>query len=382
MSFEQQMNERADQAQRLQLHNLARVVPLVSETLALIHSLQRERGLSNLCLGEPVGDVQLTLQNQSTVSKLLEANLQSLCLETSADLSGMNAGWWQWLAGAPQCAAKAIELRQLGKSSQVTQRWTALIAQWIEFVYRSFEIEADDELSQQILCLLHLVQAKELSGQARAWGSYLLVNGAADSALQEQLSQLHHAQQSHCQRAGRYADAQSLIYRDPAAEVEYESIYRLLNELDLSQVPSGFVDTWFAVLTRRMDAMHRIELRILASISDALQLRLVDLSARRHGVQRLSGRLTDDRNIEFTLHRLIRSQNHYLAELQGDLQQAKTDLADRKIIEQAKGLLMQHHNLSETEAYGRIRNRAMQTQQSVVDVARALIAVAHQAQRG
>lgn len=381
MSFQQQMNVQAAQSQRRQLGNLAKVMPLVSETLELIHSLQRERGLSNLCIGELVGTAQQTLQNQSAVSQMLENDLQGLCLALSGDLPAMNAGWWQWLADAPGRAERAVELRNAGKSAAGTQGWTQLISEWIEFVLRSFEIEADDELSQQILCLLHLVQAKELSGQARAWGCYLLVKGNTDDCLREQLAQLHRAQISQLERAGRYAAAQYLTHTDAASEAEYHSIYTMLSELDLTRVPSGFVDTWFAVLTRRMDAMHRIELSVLASLAESIQLRLTNLAARRDSVQRLSGRLTDNRNIEFTLHRMIRSQNDYLAQLQGDLQEAKTALSDRKVIDQAKGLLMQHHKLSEAEAYRRIRDRAMQSQQSVAVIARNLVKVAHQAER-
>jgi two-component system, response regulator / RNA-binding antiterminator len=44
--------------------------------------------------------------------------------------------------------------------------------------------------------------------------------------------------------------------------------------------------------------------------------------------------------------------------LRRELAEARTQLADRKLIDRAKGLLMQRHAIAEPEAYARLRNRA------------------------
>lgn len=59
--------------------------------------------------------------------------------------------------------------------------------------------------------------------------------------------------------------------------------------------------------------------------------------------------------------------------LNGELLHKQTELEKRKIIERAKGLLMQSENLSEDEAYKKIRNESMQTQQEMVLIARRII---------
>ncbi|MDM5247463.1 MULTISPECIES: response regulator [unclassified Lysinibacillus] len=59
--------------------------------------------------------------------------------------------------------------------------------------------------------------------------------------------------------------------------------------------------------------------------------------------------------------------------LNGDLLHKQTELEKRKIIERAKGLLMQSENLSEDEAYKKIRSESMQTQQEMVLIARRII---------
>lgn len=51
----------------------------------------------------------------------------------------------------------------------------------------------------------------------------------------------------------------------------------------------------------------------------------------------------------------------------------KQRLADRKIIERAKGMLMERYALSENDAFHRIRRAAMDSRRPMVEVARALL---------
>ncbi|MEQ6356253.1 response regulator [Lysinibacillus sp. M3] len=59
--------------------------------------------------------------------------------------------------------------------------------------------------------------------------------------------------------------------------------------------------------------------------------------------------------------------------LNGELLHKQTELEKRKIIERAKGLLMKSENLSEDEAYKKIRSESMQTQQEMALIARRII---------
>ena len=61
------------------------------------------------------------------------------------------------------------------------------------------------------------------------------------------------------------------------------------------------------------------------------------------------------------------------ARLQRELDEAKNELADRKVIERAKGLLMTAKNLSEGEAYALLRRQAMNEKRKLVEIARALV---------
>ncbi len=61
--------------------------------------------------------------------------------------------------------------------------------------------------------------------------------------------------------------------------------------------------------------------------------------------------------------------------LQNELARSRSALEDRKLIDRAKGLLMDGRGLSEKDAYGWLRQTAMAQNQRMVDVARSVIAL-------
>ena len=65
-----------------------------------------------------------------------------------------------------------------------------------------------------------------------------------------------------------------------------------------------------------------------------------------------------------------------LQALRAELENAQTQLADRKTIERAKGLLMKRKNLSEEEAYRLLRKMAMDENLKLVQVADQLVRAA------
>ena len=56
-----------------------------------------------------------------------------------------------------------------------------------------------------------------------------------------------------------------------------------------------------------------------------------------------------------------------------ELQDARTELADRKIIDRAKGILMNARKLDEESAYRLLRKTAMNENRRLADVARGLV---------
>jgi response regulator NasT len=64
------------------------------------------------------------------------------------------------------------------------------------------------------------------------------------------------------------------------------------------------------------------------------------------------------------------------ARLTRELEQARDELENRKLVERAKGILMKSRNLSEEDAYALLRKTAMSGNRKIVDVANSLVMAA------
>ncbi len=69
-------------------------------------------------------------------------------------------------------------------------------------------------------------------------------------------------------------------------------------------------------------------------------------------------------------------------ELREELDHTRRQLEDRKVVDRAKGLLMQVHGVAEQEAYATLRRLAMDKHRSLGETARDVIAILGQANKG
>ena len=70
------------------------------------------------------------------------------------------------------------------------------------------------------------------------------------------------------------------------------------------------------------------------------------------------------------------SRFNAFAGLRRELEQARNELGERKIIEQAKGILMRSRNLSEADAYALLRKTAMNQNRRIAEIAQSLVTAA------
>jgi response regulator NasT len=70
------------------------------------------------------------------------------------------------------------------------------------------------------------------------------------------------------------------------------------------------------------------------------------------------------------------SRFHAFDRLQTELHQARSALEDRKLVDQAKAILMKQRGLSEEDAYVLLRRTAMNQNRKIADLARSLVAAA------
>ena len=77
-----------------------------------------------------------------------------------------------------------------------------------------------------------------------------------------------------------------------------------------------------------------------------------------------------------TILDLCISRFNAFSRLQGELDQAKDALRERKVIDRAKGILMKAKNLSEEQAYALLRKTAMNENRKIAEVAQSVVTAA------
>lgn len=70
------------------------------------------------------------------------------------------------------------------------------------------------------------------------------------------------------------------------------------------------------------------------------------------------------------------SRFNVFSRLQGELAAAKSELAERKLIERAKGILMKSRGMSEEEAHAALRRTAMNENKRMAEIAQSVITAA------
>ncbi len=76
------------------------------------------------------------------------------------------------------------------------------------------------------------------------------------------------------------------------------------------------------------------------------------------------------------------SRFHAFRRLRDELDQTKEELAARKMIERAKGILMKQRGLSDEEAFGLLRRTAMSQKRKMVDIAQSVVTAAQMFDEG
>lgn len=70
------------------------------------------------------------------------------------------------------------------------------------------------------------------------------------------------------------------------------------------------------------------------------------------------------------------SRFNAFSRLQDELEKARNELAERKVIERAKGILMKTRKMSEEEAYAALRRLAMSDNRRIIDIAQSVVTAA------
>jgi len=410
----------AKRAELAELQRLAQSIALARSTAALVHELQRERGLSNLSvlqasLGQAPLEAQLQQQTQGTDQWVEQWSLESAALINApsphaAQLLSRVAYALQGLDALAllrlRVAAKALGTQSLSAD------YARLIASLLAVVFEAADHASAPELLRPLVALFNLMQGKEWAGQERAAGAALFASAQVQAHDQAHLIELIEAQQRCLEVFESFASAALLPFWQERQRLQPLSERSRLRRL-LLQTPSGGAlepplgAAWFACCSRCMDEMRPVEDQLTQSLVDqagackalvAAEIEQLELrqtgnwgagghrgsetqhdsaffDAAPHALQSTPPGLAG--GLEKSVLDLVQEQGLRLQAAAAEIETLRASLNERKLIERAKGLLMAHQQLDEPAAHKALRELAMNQNKRMVDVAQAVLSMSH-----
>lgn len=406
-----------------ELQQLALTSALVNVSGRLVHGLQRERGLSNLYLGSQGTRFAKARTQQIEECRQIEAELRACFdkLDTESDRVGHGARLFSRIAyvlhgldALPALRQQIDALRWTAR--QATDAYVRLIAGLLAVVFEAADSACDPEVSRLLVALFNFMQGKEFAGQERAVGSALFASGHAEASEQQRLLHLIESQERCLQVFAEFSNAQiGALWaqsQDRATLAELERMRRILcTAADGAALDASQSQVWFNCCSQRIDCMKAVEdqlahdllrvceEKITAASRDLQAYQALDTTPTREadalsffqdatapaggqGAGNATGAATPGFGVpaqgyglqlERSILDLVQEQARRLQSMGDELDTVRASLNERKLIDRAKGLLMQRQALSEQAAYDKLRKTAMDKGLKLVEVAQLML---------
>lgn len=390
-----------DVAALRQLHSLIEVVTRIGD---LVHHLQRERGLSNMLMYTPQPALSSALQQQQgEVSRRL-AQTAALTAELLAAGALQAPRLQSALACALQQSQVLAQVRLAVAGCQAEQacsqapceQYSQLIRHWLDVVIEAAGLSVSPAVSQLVLSLIYLLQAKEFAGQERAWGVVAFSGKANGIELAERLQVLAQSQQDALQALWPGLSTAVCQVYQPHFCQQADPQYLQLKDMMLGlcrhqQASPALAELWFQCASRRIDLLHAL----LEPLKQALEQQLaaskktyakeqqllkqqgapVPDAAPLQAAQKLAGiwPLSNELSGQASLLQLLREQSQHIGNIETELEQARAAVQELKMVQRAKLMLIAQHQISEQQAHHQLQKLAMDRQQSLFEVAALLI---------
>jgi len=398
------------------LRQLLQMGELVGVVSQLIHVLQRERGTANIFLcseGQYFGDrlgeraSQVQLAQQLLAAKLGELDQSGQFMGNASRLFSRIATVLHSLSILP-ALRQQIAARAIGQP-EAMNAYCDVIHSHLSLVFEAVDTSADPTISRALLAMFSFMQGKELAGQERALGAAGFAARHFDDGAHQQLLSMIDGQERCFQTFTEFADARCLALwqqQQTLDSSEFERFRRIAcTRAKPVGEPTDVALRWFDVTTARIDGMKRIEDRLEDVLMECCKVRIAQaeqaLSLGQKNIARLElpmvghqaqyavfmaqsaaaeGQQYQTAGLNPQLGRsiveLVEEQSRQLQALDAELAGLRASLSERKLIERAKGLLMQHHGLSEQQAHKTLRDMAMNQNKKLAEIAEAMLAVA------
>ncbi len=389
---------------------------LVIRATELIHELQRERGLSNSFLVSSGTRFSRELQDEMSQIHAAEKHFRTMLGRLPLGDSSLNSSrLFSSVAFVLHGLDELPELRQqiLAQkltAAQTTGLFNRLVAGLIHVVFEAADISHDPDITRSLIALFNFVQGKEYSGQERAWGLIGFTSGEFSNKVQQRVKDLQEAQ---IRCFDIFTEFTQPVHADTLRRIESSEAATELEKLRQmiararhgDSLPAAMSEIWYSVCTQRIDAMQLAEKALATSLQQLCEQKIKQaeeeltlhteqikslLSAEEPPISPLSRDPDGDDldgpvvnvaagfNIKLaqSVSELVQGQAARIQQVSAELAEARQALDERKLVEKAKGLLMQSKGISEEEAYREIRQAAMNGKQRIVEVATHMIRVA------
>ncbi|MEW8505064.1 MAG: nitrate- and nitrite sensing domain-containing protein [Candidatus Thiodiazotropha sp.] len=406
-------------AKQLEIQELKRLKArsnLVGVIGHMIHVLQSERGASSLYLASSGKRFAATRQELIAESETVEDSLRNKIeaeLDYSAHSNARIISLMAWvllgLDALPELRNRVTQ-QQLSGSESVTA-FSRLIAGLISLIFELANAAVDPGTTRLLVALFNLIEGKELAGQERAMGALAFGSGRCDPPLRQRISHLIDAQQRNFRIFLEFAEEPMQTQWNNTEEmpcaVELQCLRAMLTRAEANiSIDPNLSDRWFDSCSERITAIWSMQREIVgrlqtgcAALITAAEKELLDSEgllqalresppARTDAIERFfDPELPVEQSLGFgqvsgtgqdgshAVIDLLQAQSLRLEKVEVELEKAKRTLNERKIIERAKGLLMARYDLSEDEAYKKMRTASMDKNIRLADVAESILSL-------
>lgn len=369
--------QRARVMRREQLSKLAQLGVLVSGISRLVHMLQCERGASNVWL---CSQGKLYAPECKASRGLVDENLAALydMLEKHTPMPG--SAVCERIASALLSLEILPALRdgvnkQTITSPQAMEHYCRMLRHLLSIVPQLNDSIDDPQIAGRFVALYSLMQGKELVGQERALGAIGFTLGNFNDDTRQRLVDRIDGQQACFEvfLSHSHADVQNTFSLNCLPEREIEQLRRVACTRQPAADNGDTALNWFSLQTTRLEHLRTLEEMAIADLMIAVDERIqsdddITVPADEH----------DDPLVHYPdkpLLPLVRQQAREIEQLSRQLASLRDTLEERKTIDKAKSVLMMHQSMSEEQAWIALRKMAMDKNQRMVDIARALLTV-------
>jgi hypothetical protein len=373
---------------REQLQDILQIGQLTGQIARLAHMLQRERGASNIWL--------------CSSGHLFGAERQRCMQEVDHELGLFKQAIEQpdYLPGSAllvslACALHYLEhlpvLRTNIAEQQITplkamEQFNITLRHLLSIVPETSNVVDDAGVARTLAALFSFMQGKEFAGQERAIGALGFTQGEFSDTLRQQLVDRIDSQQRcfdvFCTMADEPLRLQYQACGEPCREIEQ------LRRMACTRLPADgdkalLALRWFTLLTSRIDALKEVEDKLIDAVMAQVQQALGQVLQQpplndndfAHWVAGRGGN-DSEHYLDRHLLPLVRQQAQQLETMAQQLASLQATVDERKVIDQAKALLIRHQGYSEEQAWQTLRKMAMNQNKRMAEVASAMVSVA------